>query len=422
MKPAFFENQTLSPNRTRSLILPDNSKILLYIGYPPETGYAINRLKMAFASAAGQLAESGDHVVTAWAAPDARLARVSPSEVIVDSRLRLPETRREFVSLLQDENIWGLLGLDLELTSPHVRLARTAGVESIISYWGAPMTGRFPMWLRPLKAMQTKLNRKRPDHYIFESEAMRRTGVINLGIPPCETSMVPLGVNLKRFTIPKDSGYCARIFGFNPSRHVVVYSGHFEERKGLAVLIRAAIDIIDRRRRRDIHFVLAGNRTADQASPYRNLLRGSTAEGFVTFAGYRSDLPSIFADAYLGCIPSSGWDSLTVSAIEMQASGVPVIVSALQGLPEAIIPGETGLTFRPCDHQALANLIIRLVDDTDCRKRMSKAAVRHASLHFSEVVHEARLAEVMRQQFLRKRRRWENVNAWGAVDGRERGS
>lgn len=336
----------------------------------------------------------------------------------MDSRLRLPETQREFMSLIRHENIWGVLGLDLQLRSPQVRLARTAGVASIISYWGASMTGNVPLWLRPLKAVQTRLNRKRPDHYIFESEAMRRTGVINLGIPACETSVVQLGVDLKRFRVTRDSGYCARIFGFNPSRHVIVYSGHFEERKGLAVLVRAAIELVNERKREDLHFVLAGNRTADEASPYRSLLRGNPAEGHVTFAGYRSDLPSIFADAYLGCIPSSGWDSLTVSAIEMQASGLPVIVSALQGLPEAIVPGVTGLTFRPRDHEALADGIVQLVGDADRRERMSRAAAQYASVHCSEIIHEGRLAEVMRQQFLRNHKLWESVNAWGAVKGR----
>ena len=329
------------------LILPEDSKVLLYLGYSPEAGYAINRYKMAFASALGQLTGSPERVVTAWASPGARFEEVAPYEVLVDSRLGLPDTKREFVSLITRENIWALFGVDLQLRSPQVRLARSAGVQSIISYWGAPMTGRFPMWLRPLKAMQTKLNRKRPDHYIFESEAMRRTGVINLGIPAHETSVVPLGVDVKRFTIAKDSGYGGRTFGFDPSRHVIVYSGHFEERKGVAVLVRAAMDLVDHRGRKDVHFVLAGNRTSDEAAPYKDLLKGTVAEEHVTFAGYRSDLPSIFADAYLGCIPSTGWDSLTVSAIEMQASGLPVIVSALQGLPEAILPGLTGLTFPP---------------------------------------------------------------------------
>lgn len=277
------------------------------------------------------------------------------------------------------------------------------------------MSGERPWWVRPLKRLQTWLTHSRPDHFVFESEAMRRTGVVNLGIPELETSVIPIGADVKRFARGRDDGYCSRTFGFPPSRRVIAYSGHFEERKGVGVLARAAIELVDRRGRRDVQFLLAGNRNSDESAPYQALVEGKLASEHVTFAGYRSDLPAVFSSAHMGCIASTGWDSFTVSAIEMQAAGLPVIVSALQGLPEAIIPGETGLTFRPGDHVALADTIEQLLDDPARHQMMAYAAARYASRHCTSEINEARLGEVIRQQFLRNRSRWRRVNAWGAI-------
>ncbi len=387
----------------------------MYLGFPPETGFAITRLAEALGTAASMAVGSERAVITAWGKPGAALQEIGARRFLVDSRLDRAGSRRELEKFVRRERVWGMVGLDLPLRSSHVDVARQCGVASVVSYWGAPMCSEQPRFMRMLKRAQTSLARGRPDHFIFESEAMRRTGVVSLGIPASETSVVPIGIDIRKFTRTNAVGHCAAAFRFPPERRVIVYSGHFESRKGVAVLVDAAIELVDERGRTDVQFVLAGNRTADEAAPYAAKLLGRKAREHVTFAGYRDDLPRIFSDAYLGCIASTGWDSLTVSAIEMQAAGLPVLVSALQGLPEAILPGTTGETFPPGDARALADRIVLMLDSPERRDAMGEAAARYASRHLTREHYEARLAEVIRQQFLRSRGRWRQVNATGAV-------
>ena len=97
------------------------------------------------------------------------------------------------------------------------------------------------------------------------------------------------------------------------------------------------------------------------------------AAPYITFGGYQRDIPELLAGCYAGCIPSSGWDSYPMSSLEMQACGVPVIVSDWQGCPETV-DGSSGIIVPAGDAVALAQAIARLATDTDGRGRMSRAA------------------------------------------------
>jgi glycosyltransferase involved in cell wall biosynthesis len=186
--------------------------------------------------------------------------------------------------------------------------------------------------------------------------------------------VVLLGADLERFRPdPADAGYAHEVLGIPRDRQLVFYSGHFEPRKGVAVLMQAARVIANDLGRRDVHFVLLGNRDTE-ADPFRQMIAGTPAEQCVTFAGYRADVPRLHRSCAVGAIASTGWDSMTMSSVEMQASGLPLLVSRLQGLPESIEEGVTGHSFPPGDGAALARHILALVDDAPVRQRMAVAA------------------------------------------------
>lgn len=69
-----------------------------------------------------------------------------------------------------------------------------------------------------------------------------------------------------------------------------------------------------------------------------------------------------------------------MALIEAQAYGIPAVSFDCQcGPKEVIIDGETGLLVRNGDVDALARALLRLIQDTEERKRMSDEAIRNAS-------------------------------------------
>lgn len=80
---------------------------------------------------------------------------------------------------------------------------------------------------------------------------------------------------------------------------------------------------------------------------------------------------------------SSLKEGLPYTVSEAMLAGTPVVATAVGGVPEQIVDGETGLLVVPRDSRALASAIERLLDDSMLRKRVSAAAVERAREHFS---------------------------------------
>jgi len=111
--------------------------------------------------------------------------------------------------------------------------------------------------------------------------------------------------------------------------------------------------------------------------PRRGLIvKDIEAAEHVTFGGYRRDVDKLLRSATIGVIASTGWDSFTMSALEMAASGLPLVVSDLQGLSETVEHGVTGFKFTVGESKELASKLETLLSNTETLMAMSLAS-RH---------------------------------------------
>jgi glycosyltransferase involved in cell wall biosynthesis len=89
----------------------------------------------------------------------------------------------------------------------------------------------------------------------------------------------------------------------------------------------------------------------------------------------------------LGTMPSLCLDACPTVTFEAMAARKPVVVSALGGLLDQVVDGETGLLVPPGDSSALASAIRRLAGDAELRASMGIAArARFDSEFRSDVV------------------------------------
>jgi glycosyltransferase involved in cell wall biosynthesis len=247
------------------------------------------------------------------------------------------------------------------------------------------------------KRMEVRLLRQsRPDLFIFESRAMRDLAVTGRGIPLSQTAVVPTGTDVNEFRpMPTLSNTVYRRFDIPSDRRIVVFMGHFHERKGVHILLQAADQIVTRHHRSDLHFLFLGT-TDNDVTQLSHHFGASVTQGYVTFAGYHADVPALLAGCYLGCVPSSGWDSFPMSSLEMQACALPMIVSSLQGVPETIDEGVTGVTFPSGDASALADALLRLGDNAEQRESMAHKARERIVQNFAVSHYVNRLEKAIR--------------------------
>lgn len=91
--------------------------------------------------------------------------------------------------------------------------------------------------------------------------------------------------------------------------------------------------------------------------------------------GYRSDVPDLLAAVDIFTLSSTS-EGLPVSIMEAMNAGLPVVATAVGGVPEAVTDGESGVVVPPRNSQALAEALLRLAENPDLRRRMGTAGKR----------------------------------------------
>jgi glycosyltransferase involved in cell wall biosynthesis len=103
---------------------------------------------------------------------------------------------------------------------------------------------------------------------------------------------------------------------------------------------------------------------------------------FNGFVGHNQLAPLLHqADVFVQ--PSIWGEPFPLSVIEAMAAGLPVVSSSVGGLPESVIDGETGLLVEPDNPEALANGMLKLIENKELPRRMGDVGAARAKEHFS---------------------------------------
>jgi glycosyltransferase involved in cell wall biosynthesis len=84
--------------------------------------------------------------------------------------------------------------------------------------------------------------------------------------------------------------------------------------------------------------------------------------------------------------PSILPETFGLVALESAAVGKPIVASAIGGLKDVVVDGETGLLVPPGDPDALAGAIRRLIDDRELRLRLGAEGEKRAEKFSPEAV------------------------------------
>ena len=351
--------------------------ILIMFHCEQNTGYAIGSLEKTFAAAALHAGYSKENTI--WSYTKVYDSKKNTYEMGYYTN----EDSRTFESVCIEHGVETILAFDMPYPTKVGRQAKKIGIRRVISYWGASMSSINS----GLKLLVKKLewpfrSNAAPSHFIFESEAMRLTATKGRGVPQNRTCVIPLGVDTEKYKPSPNSRYAHREFNIPFLRKILFFSGHMEERKGVRVLIEAMNELSELNEIEPFHLLVCGNK-GDESLPYEQIIRDENTRNHITFAGYRNDIPQLMNSSFVGIIASTGWDSFTMSSIEMMSSGLPLIVSNLQGLKETISPNKTGLHIEPGDYKDLALKVIRYHRNEDTYREHSRQARERVLTHFS---------------------------------------
>lgn len=104
--------------------------------------------------------------------------------------------------------------------------------------------------------------------------------------------------------------------------------------------------------------------------------------GVVECWGWRNDMPVVFAQCHIVCLPSYR-EGLPKVLIEAAASGRPIVATDVPGCRHIVRNGDNGLLVKARDPQALAHALDRLILDREARMKMGARGRQIACEEFS---------------------------------------
>lgn len=180
---------------------------------------------------------------------------------------------------------------------------------------------------------------------------------------PGDYEIIPNGIDVDRFG--NDS---PPFHEFKDGKVNLLFVGRLEKRKGLRYLLGALGQLtLDHS---NLRLIVVGPGSPDRDS-YRIMSERNLTDN-VVFTGRVSqdDLPRYYATADICCYPATGKESFGIVLLEAMAAGKPVVASNIEGYASVLSNEREGFLVQRKNEEALADGLLRLIEDPALRQRM----------------------------------------------------
>jgi len=162
--------------------------------------------------------------------------------------------------------------------------------------------------------------------------------------------------------------------GVGPEQLLVGTIANYVRKKDYPNLLHAARLVADRSL--DVRFCAVGQGPLER--DVRSLRDELALDGLFLLTGYRGDAVRVLAACDVFVL-ASRFEGLPVALMEAFALGLPVVATAVGGVPDVVEHGVHGLLVPPARPDLLAAAIEELVGDEPRRAAMARAAAAHSS-------------------------------------------
>lgn len=165
------------------------------------------------------------------------------------------------------------------------------------------------------------------------------------------------------------------------NRPIVLFLSRIDPKKAIELLLSGFVEIVRTVPRALL--VLAGAGDDRYLALLRAMIEDKGLQDHVLWAGFLQgkDKAAAFRAASVYVLPSYS-ENFGIAAAEALAAGVPTVVSDQVALSADIAAANAGLVV-PCEADAIANAVLRLLGDADLREDFSRRARTLAAARFS---------------------------------------
>ena len=210
------------------------------------------------------------------------------------------------------------------------------------------------------------------------SEAATRSLARDLNLPRDVIGVITNGVDTEFHAPGKDRDGTRKELGLPADRQVLLAVGNLKPIKGHQVLLEAVQSLGGESERLTTVFV--GDDYLDGSLQQWTARHLSDRD--VRFVGLREDVRPWYQAADIFVLPSL-WEGMSNALLEAMSSGLPVIATRVGGNPDVIEDGLSGMMVEAESSAALCAAIRRLMNDTELRSDLGRAARERVRRRFS---------------------------------------
>jgi glycosyltransferase involved in cell wall biosynthesis len=219
------------------------------------------------------------------------------------------------------------------------------------------------------------------DLIIVTAETLRPGYLQDLKLKSGKVSKICVGIDEKFFSPrPPDERWRDKL-NLSEDDLVVGIVGRLSPVKGHKYFIQAAKIVAKKTPR--VKFIIAGEDAQIKASELEMVVEKSNIENNFRFVGKVDDIREIISIFDVGVVASVGSETICRVALEYMAMGKPVVGTSVNAIPEVIQNGVNGFVVPPGNGEALAEAILKLLEDKEKRVDFGKAGRTLVEKNFS---------------------------------------
>ena len=228
------------------------------------------------------------------------------------------------------------------------------------------------------------------DHIVAVSEAQKRR-LTRLLIPGGKISVVHNAIEPQQFESIRKVDLRSK-YGFASDNLVYISAGRFSREKGQIYLVKAAAETIEQNPR--LRFVLFGD--GPDLEKVCHMVTALGYEDKIRCPGFEKNMLGCIKGADVVVNPSLS-EGLPNVVLEAMALGVPVVATAVGGVPEIIVDKETGYLIPPENPQALAEALLYVGRHPERTRKVAESALRFVNDNLTFDRQNRKLAAVYRK-------------------------
>lgn len=277
-------------------------------------------------------------------------------------------------------------------------LGTTAGKFPMVVHFHGPwaaeshVEGAAPLSLRLKQRLEQGVYH-RAARLIVLSHAFRQELVTRYSVDPSRVHVIPGGIDTQRFNLDLTRSEAREHLGWPLDRPVFLAVRRLVRRMGLENLIDA-IKLV-RVQHPDVLLLLGGK--GPLAAELQTRIETGQLQRNVRLLGRieEADLPLAYRAADLSIVPTQSLEGFGMITLESLASGTPVLVTPIGGLPEVVQPFAPECVFTDTGTEAMTQTLLEVLDGS--RPLPSEMACRsYATQNFAWPVIAKRVCEVYR--------------------------